>query len=342
MRRFWKFAIALCAVGGLTTPTAAQEVTLRVHHFLSDKAPAHSKLLQPWAEQVEAQSGGRIKVQVFPRMRLGGSPAELYRQAKDGLVDVVWTLAGYTPGQFPRVEVFELPSVHRGSARATNLAIQELSSAIAPDFDEVHLLLAHVHAGNALHMRANRVTQSDDILGLKIRAASRTGAWLLNDIGAAAVGMPAPVLPQALGSGGIAGAMVPFELVPPLKLQEMTQYSIEGANGERFGTSVFLLLMNKQRYQDLPNDLKQVIDANSGAALAEPMGLIWDDVESRGKQLQRDSGGEILALSPDQLSAFDESSAKITDRWVLQTTGLGIDARALVNAASAAVRRHSP
>ena len=340
-RLVWAATFALLIAGGLTTPASAQEVTLRVHHFLSDKAPAHSKLLAPWAEQVQAQSGGRIKVEIYPRMGLGGKPPELYRQARDGLVDVVWTLAGYTPGQFPRVEVFELPSVHRGSARATNLAILETFDFLADDFADVHPLLVHVHAGNAIHLRDRRVDRPEDIVGLRVRTPSRTGAWLLKDVGAAALGMPVPALPKALDEGSIDGALVPFEIVPPLKLQERTQYSVEGANGERFGTSVFLLLMNKQRYQSLPGDLQRVIDANSGAALAGPMGEVWDGVESVGKRLQLESGGEILQLTPDQLQPFNATAEKITRRWVLETEGLGIDARGLVQAASAAVDRHS-
>ena len=335
------YAVGLLLLGALNAPAAAQEITLRVHHFLSDKAPAHSKLLAPWAERVQAQSGGRIQVQIFPRMGLGGKPPELYRQAKDGFVDVVWTLAGYTPGQFPRVEVFELPSVHRGSARATNLAIQDTFDAISDDFADVHPLLVHVHAGNAIHLRDRRVSRPEDIVGLRVRTPSRTGAWLLNDVGATALGMPVPALPKALDAGTVDGALVPFEIVPPLKLQERTQYSIEGANGERFGTSVFLLLMNKQRYLSLPDDLRRVIDANSGAALAGPMGEVWDGVENVGKRLQLESGGEILQLSPGQLAPFRDTAEKITQRWVIETEGLGIDARGLVQAAGAAVERHS-
>ncbi|MBX2854731.1 MAG: TRAP transporter substrate-binding protein [Rhodobacteraceae bacterium] len=338
---FWLFALALLGGGAWGPTAAAQEITLRVHHFLSDKAPAHSKLLAPWAERVQSQSGGRIQVKIFPRMGLGGKPPELYRQAKDGLVDVVWTLAGYTPGQFPRVEVFELPSVHRGSARATNLAIQETFDVLADDFADVHPLLVHVHAGNAIHLRDRRMSRPEDIIGLRVRTPSRTGAWLLNDVGATALGMPVPALPKALDAGTVDGALVPFEIVPPLKLQDRTQYSVEGANGERFGTSVFLLLMNKQRYQNLPDDLKRVIDANSGAALAESMGEVWDGVENVGKRLQLESGGEILQLSPDQLRPFNETAEKITKRWVIETQGLGIDASGLVQAASAAVDRNS-
>lgn len=140
------FAALLYALGS-SVPASAQEVTLTLHHLLSPKSLAHSQFLEPWAKRVEEQSGGRIQVKIFPSMSLGGAPPELYRQVRDGTVDMVWTV-GYTPGVFTRTEVFELPFVHRGSARATNLAIQDMyDQYLAEDFKDVHPILLHVHPG---------------------------------------------------------------------------------------------------------------------------------------------------------------------------------------------------
>ena len=87
----------------------AQEVTLRVHHFMSPKGNLHSKFLVPWAERLEQASDGRIKAELFGSMSLGGRPSDLYDQAVDGAVDIILTLPGYTAGRFPQAEVFELP-----------------------------------------------------------------------------------------------------------------------------------------------------------------------------------------------------------------------------------------
>ncbi|WP_319799778.1 type 2 periplasmic-binding domain-containing protein [Roseobacter weihaiensis] len=129
----------------LSTAAHAQEFTFSIQHFLSPKAPAQTVLIEPWAKAVEEASDGRIAFEIFPAMALGGAPPELYSQVRDGVVDIVWTLPGYTPGTFPRLEVFELPSVHLGDARATNLAIQDMMDDLAADFEDVHPLLVHVH-----------------------------------------------------------------------------------------------------------------------------------------------------------------------------------------------------
>ena len=332
--------VALAAVA-VSAPAQNAEVTLTVHHFLSPKSATHTRFIEPWARQIEAQSKGRIKVEVFPSMAMGGKPPELYRQVRDGAADIVWTLIGYTPGVFPRSEVFELPTVHRGSAYATTLAIQDNYASIAADYADLHPILVHVHAGNALHLRERAVRAVDDVRGLKLRTPSRTGAWMIEAWGAEPVGMPVPALPEALSKGAVDGALVPFEIVLPLKLQELTRFSVEGADGSRFGTSVFLFAMNKDRYASLPDDLKAVIDANSGTAIAERIGRLWDEIEAPGKAAQRASGGEVIELDATAKTRFDELGKQVVDRWMREAASQGIDGEALVAAARASVARHS-
>ncbi|MEM6486662.1 MAG: TRAP transporter substrate-binding protein [Pseudomonadota bacterium] len=332
---------ALALAGLLSAPAAAQEVTLSMHHFLGPNAPTHKSFMVPWAERVEAASGGRIDIEIFPAMSLGGKPPELYSQVRDGVADIVWTLPGYTPGVFPRVEVFELPGVHLNSAEVTNQAIQEIWPMLAADFEDVKPILVHVHAGNALHLIDAAVAGPEDIADLKLRTPSRTGAWLIEAWGAEPVGMPVPALPQALARGVVAGALVPFEIIAPLKLHELTGVSVEGPDGARCGTAVFRCAMNRGRYEALPDDLKQVIDDHSGIAIATEAGVLWDGFEAPGYRLQRESGGEVVTLSPEAMAAFDARSAPVVDRWVEGSADQGFDGAALVEAARAAMQKHA-
>ena len=83
---------------------------------------------------VEADSDGRIKIDRFPSMQLGGTPPQLIDQAIDGVADIIWTVAGYTPGRFPQLEVFELPFMSP-DAEATSRAYWELAEARMMDTD---------------------------------------------------------------------------------------------------------------------------------------------------------------------------------------------------------------
>jgi TRAP-type C4-dicarboxylate transport system substrate-binding protein len=319
----------------------AEEYRFSIHHFLSAKAINHTKMLVPWAERVTKQSGGRLRFEIFPSMALGGKPPELYSQVRDGVADFVWTLPGYTPGVFPRLEVFELVGVHGGSARATTMAIQELMPQLAPDLAQIKPILVHVHAGNALHMATADVSTVQDLRGLKLRSPSRTGVWMLQAWGAEPVGMPVPALPQALSKRTIDGALIPFEVAVPLRIADLANVSIELENGRRFGTSTFLFAMNKARYDALPDDLKAIIDANSGAAIAGPISDAWDAAEPVGKDVARKKGRTVKTLSADQSKTFDALSGQVAERWVKDVSAKGIDGAGLLAAARAAIAKHT-
>lgn len=319
----------------------AAEVTLTLHHFLGPKAPAQVSFFEPWAKKLEEASKGRIKVEIFPSMAMGGKPPELYAQARDGVADIVWTVLGYTPGAFPRSEVFELPGVHRGSAKATTLAIQDLMDRVGADYADTHPLLIHAHAGQVLFTVKKPVRALADVQGMKIRVPSRSGAMLLEAWGAQPVSMPVPELPQALSKGTVDAAMIPFEVATPLKVPELVKYATVGHGGQRFGTSVFIFTMNKKRYESLPADLKAVLDAQSGKAIAGWIGQVWDDIEPPGVAALEKAGGQMITLDAAAQKEFDARAAQVVERWTAEANGKGLDGAALVSAAREAVARHS-
>ncbi|MDP3862372.1 MAG: C4-dicarboxylate ABC transporter, partial [Phaeovulum sp.] len=91
---FARILAALVLATGLASAATAQEVTLRLHQFLPAQSFVPSGILDPWAGRIEAASGGRIKIEIFPSMQLGGKPADLVDQLIDGVVDIIWTLPG--------------------------------------------------------------------------------------------------------------------------------------------------------------------------------------------------------------------------------------------------------
>lgn len=325
-----------------STAATAQDFTFSIHHFLSPKAATQTMLLEPWVKSVQEASDGRIAFEIFPSMSLGGAPPELYSQVRDGVADLIWTVPGYTPGVFPRLEVFELANVHAGNAEATNRAIQDMMSELEADFEDVHPILVHVHSGNALHLASETVESIDDFAGLKIRSPSRTGAWMVEALGAEPVGMPVPALPQALSKNTVDAGLIPFEVAIPLRLAELTTSSVQLDQGGRFGTSTFLFAMNKDSYNSLPADLQKVIDDHSGAALAVEMGVAWDGIEPVGIKIAEDAGNTVTSLSAEATAAFDAPFEAVAQRWVSEATEAGIDGAGLLAAAQAAVASHTP
>ena len=125
---------ALTAIGALLAAVAlaagsaaAQQVTLRLHTLIPPPANPYKTFLKPWTERIAKASKGKLKIQIYPSMQLGGKPPQLVDQVRDGVVDIVWTLPGYTAGRFSRLEVFELPFVHVDPLSST-LALQEFQA----------------------------------------------------------------------------------------------------------------------------------------------------------------------------------------------------------------------
>ena len=323
----------------LATSAAAQDVTLRVHHFLPPTSTTHADLLVPWAERVTTQSDGRIAVEIYPSMGLGGAPPSLYDQVREGVADVIWTLPGYTPGRFPTIEVFELPFV-AGSAEATSQAIQAFQEARQPaELDDVHVLMLHVHAPGTFHSR-EPIETLEDLDGLTVRAPTRVSNAALQALGATPVGMPVPQVPEALSRGVVQAAVIPWEVALPLRVHELVEHHTEIVADRGFYTAVFLFAMNKQLYEGLPPDLRAVIDANSGLSLAREIGAVWDAAELRGRQAAIDAGNAIVSLTGSELDRWRTALEPVVDDWIAQTDRTGMDGAALVAEARALVARY--
>jgi len=333
-------AAGFAALAGNAT---AQTITLKLHHLLPAVAPAQTKMLEPWARDVEKAAGGKVKIEIYPAMSLGGKPPELINQVRDGVVDIVWTVNGYTPNLFPRSEVFELPFIHTNNATATNLAMRDmfLSGDIAEDFKDVKVMFLHVHAGQGIQMAEKEVRKPDDLKGLKMRIPSRTGAWIIEALGAAPAAMPVPALPQALAKKVVDGALIPWEIIPALKLQDVTKVQVEGPNKERFGTTTFQVSMNKNTWAKLPPDVQKAFEANNGEARWREVGKVWTDSEAGGIALAVKAGNKHILLTPAELAQFKQKLDPVVQRWIDEVKSKGIDGAALVAKARALVAKYS-
>jgi TRAP-type C4-dicarboxylate transport system substrate-binding protein len=320
----------------------AAEFNLKLHHLLGPKAPAHTKMLAPWAEGIEKASGGRVKIEIYPSMSLGGTPPQLFGQVRDGVVDLIWTVNGYTAGLFPRSEVFELPTVYTNNIIATNLAMREMfAQHLAEEYRDVHVCFLHVHAGQAIHMADTPVHHPADLKGKKLRVPGPTGIATIEQLGATPVPMPVSDLPQALTTHAVDGALIPWEIIPALKLQDSTQYQIEGENSWRLGTTTFQVSMNKARWESLPDDLKAVFDKVSDEAWIRQVGEIWRNSDNGGIKIAVDSGNEHIVLSHAETEEFSAALAPVVDKWAAAAADKGIDGKTLVETARAAIAKNS-
>jgi TRAP-type C4-dicarboxylate transport system substrate-binding protein len=337
---------ALAALGAVATtllagPVAAQQVvTLRLHQMLPPQATIPAKALIPWAQKVEAESGGKIKVQLFHAMALGGAPPQLFDQARDGVVDLTWTVLGYTPGRFNKAEVFELPFMS-GSAEQSSQAFQEYVEKFAADeFRSVKLIAVHTHGPGLFHTKTP-VTGLESLRGMKVRGGSRIINNMLTKLGATPVGMPVPAVTEALSKGVIDGTTIPWEVTPALKVSELVKNHTTFAGDRGLYTQTFAFSMNRASYDKLPADLKKVIDNNSGIPAAAMFGRAMDEGDKAGRAIAEKAGNNIVALDAAETQRWRRTAATVETDWINEVKAKNIDGAKLAAEARALIAKYS-
>ncbi|MEK8051103.1 TRAP transporter substrate-binding protein [Ideonella sp. DXS22W] len=335
-------AAASLALTALAPHTAAlaQEVTLKVHFFLPATSYANTLFITPWCDRIAKESANRLKCQIYPSMQLGGTPPQLFEQVRDGVADVVWTLPGYTAGRFPSLEAFELPFMMQ-SPEATSKALWDYAQTHSQaEFKDVKPLAFHVHGDGVFHMTSKPIKGLADFKGLKLRAPTRLTNKFLAMLGATPVSMPVPQVGDALSKGVIDGAVVPYEVVPSVKIQELVKFHTETDPAQpAFYTSTFVFAMNKAKYEALPADLKKVIDANSGQALSGQIGKAFLQADAEGKKLTARNTTNVIAAA--ELAPWKAVGDKLSADWVKEMDGKGLKGTQMLQDAKALIAKHA-
>jgi TRAP-type C4-dicarboxylate transport system substrate-binding protein len=339
-RAFLKLAGTTALAAVLATGAMAQEVTLRMHQFLPAQANVPKNILVPWAERVMEASGGRIEIQHFPSMQLGGTPPQLIDQAIDGVADIIWTVAGYTPGRFPRAEVFELPftMTDAGDMSAAYWALAE-EQMMDQDFADFKVLGVWVHGPGVIHS-ADPIETPADLNGVKLRAPTRVTTKLFGNLGATTVGMPVPAIPEALSKGVVDGAVIPWEVTGALKVAELVENHTE-FEGNAIYTTSFIFAMNRDAYDALPEDLRAVIDANSGLEFSRMAGAQMQADDGPSREAALDAGNNVITISEADAAPWREAAAATTAEWIAEMNDKGIDGDALIARAQELLAEHN-
>ncbi|TWG93204.1 TRAP-type C4-dicarboxylate transport system substrate-binding protein [Mesorhizobium sp. J18] len=333
--------VASAAWFAAAATSAAQEVTLRLHQFLPAQANVPKLVLDPWADKIEQESGGRIKIERYPAMQLGGTPPQLIDQVTDGTVDIVWTLPGSTPGRFPSTEVFELPFMMT-NAEATSRAYWDLFEKHMKDteFQDVHIIGTWVHGPGLIHS-TSPVEKLEDLQGQKVRAPTRIINALLGQLGATPVGMPVPAITEALSKGVIDGCVIPWEVTTALKVPELVSNHTEFGGDHALYTTTFVLAMNKAKYESLPDDLKKVIDDNSGQEFGAFAGRTQAGADEPSKKIAVDRGNNIVTLDEAEVERWKDAAQPVIDNWVEEMNGRGLDGDALLKEARELIAKYT-
>jgi TRAP-type C4-dicarboxylate transport system substrate-binding protein len=318
--------IAIAAALAIAAPAAAQQkVEVKVAEFVGAQHFMTKWLIQ-WGEKLEKASNGRLAFKHFPGAQMAATPAH-YDLARTGQADVSWFLHGGTPGRFPLTEIAHLPYMV-GSAEIGTKVLND-SELRAKYLDAEHkgvkVLLLLTHQPGNLHTTKKPIRNADDLKGLRIRFSSPTIKDFVAALGGTAVGVQPNEQLEQLQKGTLdgtfidyGGAGVAFKMAGTLKYStEMYSY-----------ISSFGVAMNPEFYARLPADLKKLVD-DSMKGVEKEVGEGWDALDTIGKKLIMDGGGQAIALSKAEDARFRKVGAQVTEAKLKELEAKGLPARAV-------------
>jgi TRAP-type C4-dicarboxylate transport system substrate-binding protein len=318
----------------------APPITLKLHHSFSAVSGVHDKFLLPWARQIETDSGGRMHVDIFPSMQLGGAPAALLDQVRDGSADIVFAAPTLAPGRFAKIETFELPFLPSRRALVSSKALTDFAAVnLQDEFRDFYTACFSCSDSAAIHA-TRPVRTTEDMKDFKLHVQTRLAAEAMRALGARPVMMPSAQLPVAIAEHVVDGCLDPWHLVPPLRLNDLLRFHTEFSDRSP-SARTYVLAMNKTSYDRLPRELKSVIDSNSGQVAAAMAGAMWDEQAAAVANMVVERGDLIVTLLPEAVTRWRKSTEPVIDAWRKEIKEQKIDGAKLIAAANALLAKYA-
>jgi len=321
-------SVALGAVLAVLGPVAvqAQDVTLRLSHWIPPTISPATKGVEPWAQSVMEASDGRIEIQIFPAQQLGKAP-DHYDMAAQGIVDLAWVNPGYTAGRFPIYALTEVPFMADDSIAGAQ-AIHEwyLEYGAEQEMGDVKVCFVHPHAPGALHSQVD-ITSPDQIRGKNIRPAHATMARFVSLLGGGPVQVPAPEVREALSKGTAEAVTFPWGSMYDFNLTEEVPVHLDMP----FYLSAQVLVMNKASYEGLSDENRAVIDEHCSPEWSGRVAAGWHEDDMAAKErLQADPEQVFNTPSEAEIAAWREAAQPLTEEWKAAVEAKGGDADAIL------------
>ncbi len=301
--------------------------------FATSFSPKHTmqvRVFEPWAEEINRRTNGKVVVTFFPGGALGKAP-DHYALAEKGIADIVYILHDYTPGRFPMTSVFELPFM-TPSATKTSRAMWmtfEKFPEFQQEYKKVKVLALFCHPGGDFHTVKRPIATIADFAGMKIRTANPFVTKALKTFGATPVTIPITETYTALERGVVDGTVVPWEGLGIFKLDDLTRY----ATAANFYTMTMAVLMNQAKWDSLPEDIKGVMEENSGLQMSLACGRAYDETDEPFKKRALSKGIQLIELPPAEEKKLEDLTVPLRDEWINDMESRGLPGRAVLDAA---------
>ena len=338
--RLWNAAAGIAVATGLTVAAAgagAENIKMKLHTFGSPKQPETKWIFEPLRKDLEKHSEGSLTFQVYFGMALGGKPRDLISQAKNGVVDMSYTLPGYHAGRFPILTGLELPFIATSGEAFSQVAWDWVDKHAHREFKDVKLVTLNAIDVGILHTTKRSVRKLEDLKGLKIRVAGRFIGMAVKSLGGVPVQMPLPAVYESLARGQTQGMMIPWLITVPFKLLDVTKHHTDTP----IYHSLLLTVMNRGTWNKLDAKQKKAVEMSTGKSFAKRYGKLWDGGAEPARQLAKKKGNEIIKLSAAEEDRWRAAAKAAHQAWIQEMDGKGLNGKQMFADLLGLVKKYS-
>jgi len=303
---------SLFAVLFLARPVDAQDLVLKFSHFLGPTSFFQIDVVEAWARELEAKTGGRVKVETYDGTSALGKVGEQATNAKDGKVDIALGLRGAEGDKFPGSSVIELPFLVPSASKGSQ-ALWELfkDGTLADEYKDYKVLALFVHNPGLIHTKEKSVKKPVDLKGLRFRSPNNTVSTALTHVGAEPVVLQVNEIVPAFQAGRLDGIVTNWGNPIPNFNDHMKHHT-----DTQFYTSAFFILMNKARYEALPGDIRAAIDGMSGDVWVAKFGPYWDKWDKPVREGANGPGHEVIVPNEAGMAEGREAFQPVTEKYL--------------------------
>ena len=314
--------LAALAVVLATTPAPAQTTTLTMSSWVSPQHHITAVVLQGWANEAEKATNGRVKFSMLPKHP--SAPPGTFDAVRDGLVDLSFVTASYTPARHILPLMPELPG-SGDTALANSIAYSRIHWKYFHKLGEykgVKLLGVFTHGPGQMFTK-KPVRSIADVQGLKIRTGGGVAEQVAKALGASAFVKPAPESYELLSSGVADGVFFPLESIISFKLETVLEQATLFPGG--MYSSAFGFFMNEDKWNKLPRQDQEALEKISGEHIARLAGNSWDEADRKGMEALKKSGVKIVNANSEFVAEVKKRSTPIVEDWIQKANAKGLD-----------------
>jgi TRAP-type transport system periplasmic protein len=323
MKRVFVLAILFAVLFFISypcSPVHAAEAAIKLS-YASYVPPSHKmhKIHEDWCKEIEKRTGGRVKVTYYPAETLVQGPWT-YDGVVKGIVDIGHCTAGQTRGQFPLLEVLDLPLGQTSGYQIAKLGNVFIDKFRPKELDEVHFLFSSSPGPFIIHTSKKPVNQLEDLKGLKIRAAGPTEGGV-RALGATPVAMPVTETYDAVQKGVVDGVLLPVEALLNYRIAEVTTYTTNNYGAACGSLSIYI--MNKKKWDALPPDIQKIFTQVSQES-AEIEAKFWGGMDKEGEEFALKKGHKFIPVSKEETARWTDRMKPAYDQYINKVKEKGL------------------